>query len=81
MGWVHQLVGLISEERTPSHEHLLSALLALVRDHEECIKDCRDPTLQLQSLLTSYMESVKGKEECEVMDLGVNFYLYCNYVF
>lgn len=65
MGWVHQLVGLISEERTPSHEHLLSALLALIRDHEECMKDCRNPALQLQSLLTSYIESVRGKEECQ----------------
>lgn len=65
MGWVHQLVGLINQERTPGHEHLLSALLALVRDHKKCIEDCRDPKLQLRSTLTSYIELVKGKEECQ----------------
>ncbi|KAK3920316.1 Hsp70-binding protein 1 [Frankliniella fusca] len=63
MGWVQQLAALLSQEPTPSHEHLLSAMLALVRDHAQCIEDCRDPSLQLKSTLTSYIEAVKGKEE------------------
>lgn len=65
MGWVHQLAALISQEPTPSHEHLLSAMLALVQDHIQCIEDCRDPTLQFKSTLASYIESVQGKEECQ----------------
>ena len=78
MGWVHQLVGLINEERTSSHEHLLSALLALVRDHIPSLEDCRDPKLQLQQMLLAYIENVKGKEECQVYYSNVKLELSLN---
>lgn len=81
MGWVHQLVGLINGERTSSHEHLLSALLALVRDHHKCIEDCRDPKLQLRTVLTSYIDTVKGKDECQVIFIRNYFFPCCSIPF
>ncbi|KAF4519236.1 hypothetical protein B566_EDAN009797 [Ephemera danica] len=47
MGMVEQLTALLQSEGQP-HEHLLSALLALVRDHPGSLEECRRPHLRLR---------------------------------
>ncbi len=63
MGMVHQLIGLLQTEHTPTHEHFMSALLNLVMDHQGCINDCRQPALGFKEFLTAREEFLKGKPE------------------
>jgi len=57
-------VSLLSQERTPIHEHVLAALLALIQGHEKALEECRDPQLGVHLLLTKYIELHSGEEEC-----------------
>lgn len=74
MGYIEQLIGQIALQQTisssdhPSAEHLLNALLSLIRDHEESQRICKRPELQFQSTLSCILESSAGKEEYQVGD-------------
>lgn len=63
MGFVEQLVGLVREACQPALEHLLSALQALVTDHAPSLNECRQPHLQLRSVLCNLLEQNQGKED------------------
>ncbi|XP_038052006.1 hsp70-binding protein 1-like [Patiria miniata] len=63
MGMVHQLIGLLQTDHTPTHEHFMSALLNLVTDHTGCIDDCRQPELHFKEFLTARQEFLNGKPE------------------
>ncbi|XP_069683764.1 hsp70-binding protein 1 [Periplaneta americana] len=63
MGFVEQLVGLVSAGRQPALEHLLSALLALVENHPPSLNECRQPQLQLRSILRNLFQENQGKED------------------
>jgi hsp70-interacting protein len=65
MGFVDQLVALIQEEHSVSHEHLLAALLALATDHEKTLRECQRPELGLHQLLTNRLQLIDDKEEYE----------------
>ncbi|PSN31120.1 hypothetical protein C0J52_25278 [Blattella germanica] len=53
MGFVEQLVGLISEGSLPALEHLLSALLALVTDHPPSLEEEHEYSTTLLRLIFS----------------------------
>ncbi|XP_064600577.1 hsp70-binding protein 1-like [Liolophura sinensis] len=63
IGMVDQLVGLLGQPHTACHEHMMSALLALVTDHERAQQEAQRPQLQLCSLLQNRMHTLQGKEE------------------
>lgn len=63
MGFVEQLVGLVSEDCQPAMEHILSALQALVTDHAPSVNECRQPRLQLRSILHNLLQQNQGKED------------------
>jgi hypothetical protein len=67
MGFVEQLVGLVGEACQPALEHLLSALQALVTDHAPSLNECRQPRLQLRSVLCNLLEQNQGKEDRQVL--------------
>lgn len=66
MGFVEQLVGLVTDYHQLALEYILSALLALVTDHETSQNECRRTELNLRNTLTSLMRNISGKEECQV---------------
>ncbi|KAK3102845.1 hypothetical protein FSP39_014379 [Pinctada imbricata] len=63
IGMIDQLVGELGEEHVNYHEHLMSALLAIVKDHQRAIEECQRTELQLTQLLLNRIEFLKGKEE------------------
>lgn len=67
---IDQLVGQLSEEHCSYHEHVMSALLAIVRDHPRSVEECQRSELDLHSKLQQRIEFLKNKEE-----FLVRFYL------
>lgn len=65
MGMVQQLVSVLRTPHSPFHEHVLGALCCLVEDFPQGLKDCRDPALGLEKLLTQRAKELQGKEESE----------------
>jgi len=63
MGFVEQLVGLVNEGCQPALEHILSALQALVTDHAPSLNECRQPHLELHSILRNLLQQNQGKED------------------
>nr|CAG4650517.1 EOG090X0EEI [Sida crystallina] len=63
MGFVEQLVALLQREHDATHEHLLSALLALVEGHQRALGECRRPIFLLKELLENRLEHVQGQDE------------------
>ncbi|XP_046383047.1 hsp70-binding protein 1-like [Ischnura elegans] len=74
MGFVEQLAALVVQQQQPgfspdsssggrSLEHLLSALLTLIRDHERAQSACRRPELGLRRSLEYHLQSISGKDE------------------
>ncbi|XP_053383847.1 hsp70-binding protein 1-like [Mercenaria mercenaria] len=63
IGMIDQLVGHLSEEHSSFHEHLLSALLSIVRGHPRSLQQCSRPELNLLSLLQQKEQDMKGKDE------------------
>jgi hsp70-interacting protein len=66
MGFVEQLVALLQGEHDSTHEHILSALLALVEEHQRALSECRRPEFLLKELLESRSEYVQGRDEFKV---------------
>lgn len=66
MGFVEQLVALLQREHDSTHEHLLSALLALTDGHPTAIQECRRPEFLLRELLENRVEMISGKDEHQV---------------
>ena len=69
MGFVEQFVALLQRDHDSTHEHLLSALLALVEGHQRALNECRRPEFLLKSLLENRLEFVKDHEEFQVGNL------------
>lgn len=63
MGFVVQLVGMITDFHQPVLEHLLSALLALVQNHPKSQSECRKPELTLMPTLKNLISNTYGREE------------------
>lgn len=63
IGMIDQLVGHLSEEHSNFHEHLLSAILSIVRGHTRSLQQCSRPELNLISLLQQKEQDLKGKEQ------------------
>lgn len=74
MGYIEQLVGQIAiqmqqervDDQARSSEHLLSALLSLIQNHEESQNICRRPDLQFKEILNCIIENTKDKDEYRV---------------
>lgn len=60
------LISLIATERQPSHEHLLSLLVALITDFPQAISQCSDPKYNLASILRNNLQQISNKDECQV---------------
>ena len=71
MGMVHQLIGLLKQEHSLTHEHFSLALLNLVTDHTGCIADCREPQVEFEDFLKTRTEFLKDKEEFQVRNLSL----------
>jgi len=63
MGFVEQFVALLQREHDSTHEHLLSALLALTEGHQAAIVECKRSEFQLKELLNKRLELITGQEE------------------
>lgn len=63
MGFVEQLVALLQTEHNSSHEYLLSALNALVSEHEAALKETHRPELRLAELLREKLNVLKDLPE------------------
>lgn len=63
MGYIELLVNLLHREHSYVHEHLLSALLSFVTDHEPSLTECLRSELKLKRILTNKIEEFKDKEE------------------
>lgn len=74
LGFVPTLINLISTERSPSHEHMLSLLVCLVEENARAVNECRSPQYNLKDFLHRYIFNIRQKEECQVSNdqlLGV----------
>ena len=67
MGFVEQFVALLQREHDSTHEHLLSALLALIDGHPKATTECRRPEFLLKELLNKRFEVIVGQEEFQVI--------------
>lgn len=66
LNYVPVLINLLSQERMPSHEHVLSLLVSLVEDNRAAVNECRDTKYALRDVLEKYLRQVEGKPECLV---------------
>ena len=66
MGFVEQFVALLQREHDSTHEHLLSALLALTDGHQTAMAECKRPEFLLKELLSNRLVLVAGREEFQV---------------
>nr|CAG4645149.1 EOG090X0EEI [Leptodora kindtii] len=69
MGFIEQLVALLQREQDGTHEHLLSALLALVEDYQRAILECRRPEFLLKELLENRLENIKDRDDFKIQEL------------
>lgn len=69
MGFVEQFVALMQREHDSTHEHLLSALLALTDGHTAAIRECRRPEFLLRELLENRIEIISDKDEYQVLKI------------
>ncbi|KAG8226359.1 hypothetical protein J437_LFUL007716 [Ladona fulva] len=74
MGFVEQLAALVIQQQNPEYdydnsgggrslEHLLSALITLIRNREAAQNECRRPGLGLRQSLENHLKTISGKEE------------------
>ncbi|KAH3884552.1 hsp70-binding protein 1-like isoform X2 [Dreissena polymorpha] len=63
MGMIDQLVGHLSEEHSLFHEHVLSAILTVIRNHPRSLRECQKAELNLVTLLEQKLRDLKGIEE------------------
>lgn len=66
LNYIPVLINLISQERMPSHEHVLSLLVSLVEDNHAAVNECRNEKYSLRDNLEKYLHQVEGKPECLV---------------
>lgn len=69
MGMIDQLVGHLSEEHSMFQEHVLSALLTVIRNHPRSLKECLRPELNLVSVLQERKQTLKGVEQYQVRSI------------
>ncbi|PVD33759.1 hypothetical protein C0Q70_05019 [Pomacea canaliculata] len=63
MGIVEQLLSHLMQDHQQEHEHIMAALLCLVRDHLPTQAQCRRPELNLKGVLQQRIKAVDGKDE------------------
>ena len=63
---IDQLVGHLCEEHSGFHEHLMSALLAIVSEHPRSVSECLRPELRTIELLKGRQQELKGKDAYRV---------------
>ncbi|XP_067015204.1 hsp70-binding protein 1 [Anabrus simplex] len=63
MGFIEQLVGMVTDYHTPVLEHLLGALVNMATEHNFSKDECRRPELELRPKLIRLINSFKDKEE------------------
>ena len=66
MGMIDQLVGHLCEEHSAFHEHLMSALLAIVSDHPRSVSECLRPELRTVELLKERQKQLQGDDRFRV---------------
>lgn len=64
MEYLPILISLISKDRQPGHEHVLSLLVSLIEDSTAAVSECRNPKYNLKTVLQNYIAQIKNKEEC-----------------
>lgn len=72
MGMIEQLVGHLTEKHSNFHEHLMSAILCVITDHEPSIQECLKQELNFPRLLRERITFLEGKVEFEVRIEPVN---------
>lgn len=63
LDYLPSLIQLIATERTATHEHILSLLVALVEENPSAIAECKNPKYNLKDVLQKYITSIRNKEE------------------
>lgn len=63
---IDQLVGHLNEEHSNFHEHVMSAMLAIVRDHPRSVEEFQRSELDLHNVLQQRIKFLTGKEQFTV---------------
>lgn len=66
---VEQLVALLQQDHSTSHEHVMGALLKQVDGHARSIQECQRPELKLNQLLRNKRKELAGKPEYQVLTI------------
>ena len=61
MGFIDQIYALLHSEHDASHEHLASALLALISSNDRAKEECRRQELAIQQLAQERIERFKDQ--------------------
>lgn len=65
-GYIQLFITLLTEERTELHEHILSALLAIIKNNENAISECRKEKYGLQSIISNHLQQIEKIDEAMV---------------
>ncbi|XP_026887681.2 hsp70-binding protein 1 [Electrophorus electricus] len=63
MGMVQQLVAVLRSPHSSVHEHVLGVLCCLVEGCDRAVRDCVEPSLGLEQLLSHKAQELQGQEE------------------
>lgn len=66
MGYVEQLLTLLNRQHSASHENFMAALLELLSDNSDAVKEASRADLQIVSFLNERINLLSGKEEYQV---------------
>jgi len=61
--YIPVLVSLLTQERQPSHEHILALLLLLVEENQAAMNECKNPKYNLKEIITNYLQKIANKDE------------------
>lgn len=75
LGYVPVLIKLISQERMPSHEHVLSLLLSIVEENQTAVNECKNSEHDFEAILRRHLELVRNKPESQVVLFALNMFL------
>jgi len=63
MGLVQQLVSLLQEPLSLTHEHILSLLVTMIKNSASAKSDALDPALGMERVLSDRLKEARGKDE------------------
>lgn len=66
MGYVEQLLSLLTQEHSAYHEHVMAALLELVTDNTAAVTEANRAELHMATFISERIKLINGQPEYEV---------------